>query len=190
MTDFPASDIDEFPIGDASRARLLAHVERSLQRARQRYPALPSPRVWYDLRGRSAGQAHYGRGGLRFNMTLYGEQPETFLTEVVPHEMAHWVVHHVYPGRVRPHGAQWQQVMIEIFDRPPSVTHRFDTSRASPAPYAYLCGCRRHYFTLRRHNNERRGSRYRCRYCGETLRLETQADQVVGDHGEKRMVEQ
>ncbi|WP_445619275.1 SprT family zinc-dependent metalloprotease [Kushneria sp. Sum13] len=178
MTDFPASDIDDFPLGDASRARLLAHVEQCLVTARTHYPTLPSPGIWCDLRGRSAGQAHYGRGGLRFNMTLYGEQPEAFLAEVVPHEMAHWVVHHACPGRVRPHGVQWQRVMIEVFDRPPSVTHCFDTSRASPAPYPYLCGCRRHYFTRRRHNNVRRGSRYRCRHCGEALRPEARDDRV------------
>ena len=183
MTDLPATDINDFPPGDASRSRLLAHVMQCLQRARQRYPRLPSPDVWYDLRGRSAGQAHYGRGGLRFNMTLYAEQPDAFLMDVVPHEMAHWVVHHVHPGRVRPHGVQWQRVMIEVFDRPPSVTHHFDTSRASPAPFAYLCGCRRHYFTRRRHNNARRGSRYRCRECGQTLRPEANAGKHVDPRG-------
>ncbi|WP_189514503.1 SprT family zinc-dependent metalloprotease [Kushneria pakistanensis] len=172
MTDFPASDISDFPPGDASQARLVAHVEQCLQQARAHYPTLPAPGVWCDLRGRSAGQAHYGRGGLRFNMTLYAEQPEPFLAEVVPHEMAHWVVHHVYPGRVRPHGVQWQQVMIDIFDRAPRVTHRFDTTRASPAPYRYACGCRVHHFTRRRYLNERRGSQYRCRHCGERLHLD------------------
>ncbi|WP_457808401.1 SprT family zinc-dependent metalloprotease [Kushneria sp. EE4] len=186
MTDFPASDIDDFPSGEASQARLEACVAGCLRRARAHYPDLPAPRVWCDLRGRSAGQAHYGRGGLRFNMTLYGEQPEAFLSEVVPHEMAHWVVHHAFPGRVRPHGVQWQQVMNDIFDRAPSVTHRFDVSRASPAPYRYACGCRHHYFTRRRHNNERRGSRYRCRHCGHTLRLEG----VVADPDTGRLVEQ
>ncbi|WP_456269737.1 SprT-like domain-containing protein [Kushneria sp. AK178] len=181
MTEPLSNHIDDFPAGDASRARLMAHVQACLQTARRHYPELPAPGVWCDLRGRSAGQAHYGRGGLRFNMTLYGEQPEAFLTEVVTHEMAHWVVHHVYPRRVRPHGVQWQQVMVRVFDRPPSVTHRFDTSRASPAPYRYSCGCRSHYFTRRRYNNERRGSRYCCRHCGERLRLqEKSADQDTG----------
>lgn len=177
---------DDFPAGDASQARLRACVARCLRIAQRHYPMLPAPGVWCDLRGRSAGQAHYGRGGLRFNMTLYAEQPDTFLNEVVPHEMAHWVVHHVVPGRVRPHGVEWQQVMVRVFDRSPSVTHRFDTSRASPAPYRYACDCRHHYFTRRRHHNERRGSRYRCRHCGAVLRLEGRTpDQGVG-----RLVEQ
>lgn len=169
MTGFLAHSPDGFAPGDTSQARLEARVHQCLQTARQHYPALPVPGLWFDLRGRSAGQAHYGRGGLRFNMTLYAEQPDAFLHETVPHEMAHWVVHHVFPGRVRPHGWQWQRIMTEVFGLPPRVTHCFDVTRSSPAPYLYQCRCRIHRFTKRRHLNERRGSRYRCRHCGDLL---------------------
>ncbi|OHV13456.1 SprT-like domain-containing protein [Kushneria phosphatilytica] len=157
--------------------RLLNCAECCWQQASAHYPALPQPRIWFDLRGRSAGQAHYQRGGLRFNMTLYRDQPETFLAEVVPHEMAHWVVHHSVPHRVRPHGHEWQSVMRELFRLPPRVTHTFDTSRATPVPYGYRCHCARlHRFTARRHALARRGRRYRCRYCQGVLHYQGRID--------------
>jgi SprT protein len=126
--------------------------------------------VWCDLRGRSAGQAHFGRGGLRFNPVLYDENRETFLVEVVPHEMAHWLVHHLEDcHRARPHGCEWQVVMRRLFGLVPRATHRFDTRRASPAPYRYRCGCREHGFTARRHGLALKGRDYRCRHCAQTL---------------------
>lgn len=156
-------------VDDEMQDRLIEQFEACLARARLFHPTLPRPGLWFDLRGRSAGQAHYGRGGLRFNMTLYREQPDAFLAEVIPHEMAHWFVHHTARTRVRPHGPEWQQAMTGIYGLTPYVTHRFDTRNASPAPYQYRCACRIHHFTRRRHLNARRGSRYRCRYCAATL---------------------
>ncbi|MFC0267745.1 SprT family zinc-dependent metalloprotease [Kushneria aurantia] len=169
MSGTDASRLNETPPID--RERLLASVEQCFERARSFHPRLPRPGVWCDLHGRSAGQAHFGRGGLRFNMTLYREQPQAFIDEIVPHEMAHWVVHHTHGPRIRPHGREWQRAMRDIFQLPPRVTHRFDTSRASPAPWRYECRCRTHGFSNRRHFNALRGSRYRCRHCGDILRF-------------------
>ncbi|RKR06641.1 SprT protein [Kushneria sinocarnis] len=158
--------------------RLLSRTERCWQLARSHHPGVPWPRIWFDLRGRSAGQAHYRRGGLRFNMTLYRDQPEAFLTEVVPHEMAHWVVHHSIPYRVRPHGREWQSVMREVFRLPPRVTHAFDTSQATPTPHGYRCDCEQlHRFTVQRHALVRRGRRYRCRHCHGVLRYQGRIDE-------------
>ncbi|WP_084286392.1 SprT-like domain-containing protein [Halomonas halodenitrificans] len=137
---------------------------------REVHPRLPRPGVWLDLRGRSAGQAHFGRGGLRFNPVLYAENRVDFLVEVVPHEMAHWLVHHLEDGRrARPHGREWQTVMRRLFGLEPRTTHRFDVERASPSPYRYACSCREHGFTPHRHALALRGRIYRCRHCAHTL---------------------
>ena len=82
----------------ALKARLHRRVEDAFQLCREVHPALPRPTVWLDLRGKSAGQAHFGRGGLRFNAQLYAENRQAFLVEVVPHEMAHWLVWHLEDG--------------------------------------------------------------------------------------------
>lgn len=127
---------------------------------------LPYPRIWFDLRGKTAGQAHFGRGGLRFNPVLYDENRYAFLTDIVPHEMAHWLVDHLEDSeRMRPHGHEWKTVMRELFGLAPKVTHRFDTGRASPAPHIYACSCRQHTFTNRRHGLVLGGKRYHCRSC-------------------------
>lgn len=158
-------------LGPDELARVLdQRVEAAWELCREVHPDLPMPRVWLDLRGQGAGQAHFGRGGLRFNPVLYAENRLDFLVEVVPHEMAHWLVHHLEDGRrARPHGREWQTVMRRLFGLEPRTTHRFDTGRASPTPHRYVCGCRAHGFTPRRHALASRGRRYRCRKCAQTL---------------------
>ncbi|MCG6657642.1 metallopeptidase [Halomonas campisalis] len=156
---------------------LHARVEAAWRLCREVHPTLPRPAVWCDLRGKCAGQAHFGRGGLRFNPVLFGENRAAFLVEVVPHEMAHWLVHHLSDGhRARPHGREWKTVMRGLFRLEPRVTHRFDTGRASPAPYRYVCACREHAFSVRRHALVRQGRCYRCRHCAQTLVYQPLAD--------------
>jgi len=168
----PTPDPDRLAALDreALLAALHERVDAAWRLCREVHPGLPRPAVWCDLRGKCAGQAHFGRGGLRFNPVLYAENRLAFLVEVVPHEMAHWLVHHLKDGpRVRPHGREWQTVMRELFGLAPRTTHRFDTGRASSAPHRYACDCREHAFSARRHALARQGQRYRCRHCAQTL---------------------
>ncbi len=145
-------------------------VVQALARCREVYPALPAPKVWFDLKGASAGQAHLGRGGLRFNPVLLKDNRQAFFDEVIPHEMAHWLVFHLANGtRLKPHGREWQSVMRNLFGLVPRVTHRFDIQRSQPRPYRYECGCQVHHFTARRHALVVKGRRYRCRHCDQTL---------------------
>lgn len=168
----PPPDPERLTALDAAglHAALLARVEAAWRLCREVHPDLPRPTVWCDLRGQCAGQAHFGRGGLRFNPLLYAENRVAFLTEVVPHEMAHWLVWHLEEGpRLRPHGREWQTVMRRLFGLEPRTTHRFDTGRASPVPHRYACACREHAFTARRHALACQGRRYRCCHCAQTL---------------------
>ncbi|ABE58221.1 MULTISPECIES: SprT family zinc-dependent metalloprotease [Chromohalobacter] len=154
---------------------LLARVEAAWRVALDVHPDLPRPRVWLDLRGKGAGQAHFTRGGLRFNPVLLRENRQAFMEDVVPHEMAHWLVFHLDGPPTRPHGHEWRTVMQRLYGLPPRTTHRFDVSRASPAPYVYRCGCdTEHRFSARRHARARRGTAYRCRYCRQRLRFVAQ----------------
>lgn len=158
--------LGESALMDAASTR----VEQAWQRCREVYPALPSPKVWFDLKGASAGQAHLGRGGLRFNPVLLSENRSAFFDQVIPHEMAHWLVFHLQGGpRLKPHGREWQAVMRDLFGLAPDVTHRFDIKRAQRAPYLYACACRQHAFTAQRHALARGGRQYCCRKCAQTL---------------------
>lgn len=158
--------LDRGALEQAARRR----VAEALERAREVHPALPAPRVWFDLKGASAGQAHLGRGGLRFNPVLLEENRTAFFTDVIPHEMAHWLVFHLENGpRLKPHGREWQTVMRDLYALAPRATHRLDVSRARSTPYRYACRCGDHYFTPQRHAQRHKGRRYRCRQCAQTL---------------------
>ncbi len=154
----------------ALRQAAQVRTNEALKRCHDVYPTLPAPRVWFDLKGASAGQAHLGRGGLRFNPILLNDNRQVFFDEVIPHEMAHWLVFHLAGGtRLKPHGREWQAVMRDLFGLVPKVTHQLDIQRAQPRPYRYQCGCQIHRFTARRHSLAINGRRYRCRHCDQTL---------------------
>ena len=132
----------------------------------------------FDLRGRSAGMyvAKGDRRWLRFNPWLFSVAFEENLAETVPHEVAHYVVDSCFRTRgrrIRPHGAQWQQVMA-WFGCAPTVTHRqslegIPVRRVTTVDYQ--CGCRSHSLSLIRHNRVVRGrARYLCRHCGGGLK--------------------
>lgn len=164
-----AADTTLASLTATQRATLVqVQVMRCLAHARLYWPDVPEPGVWCDLRGKSAGQAHFVRKGVRFNPVMLEEQPRQFIESVVPHEMAHWVVAHL-GVREAPHGPVWRKLMQGLYGCTPRVTHRFDTSRASPAPYRYGCACAEHRFSAHRHRRVERGARYQCRRCREYL---------------------
>lgn len=147
-----------------------ARVDEALVRCQDVYPELPAPQVWFDLKGAAAGQAHLGKGGLRFNPVLLSDNRSAFFDEVIPHEMAHWLVFHLANGpRLKPHGREWQTVMRDLFGLAPKVTHAFDIQKSQSRPYVYQCGCQTHHLTARRHTLVLKGRLYRCRICAQTL---------------------
>ncbi|GAA3526196.1 SprT family zinc-dependent metalloprotease [Zobellella aerophila] len=130
----------------------------------------PPPRVCFNQGGRIAGSAWLERWELRFNPVLLADNVGAFITEIIPHEVAHLVVFARY-GKVRPHGREWQTVMRSVFGLEPSTRHRLDTHKVAPT-FGYDCGCRLHRLSLRRHNKIQRGqSRYLCMHCGKLLTL-------------------
>lgn len=85
------------------------------------------PDIYYDLRGVKAGVAYLRKNEIKFNRTLLLENPEEFIKQVVPHELAHLIVYQVF-GRVKPHGKEWQSVMEDLFQLPAETCHQFDVS--------------------------------------------------------------
>lgn len=154
------------------QSQVIAKVEQCIKIANQRLnKRLPMPVVNFTQRGRIAGSARLQGWEIRFNPVLLQENPQAFLDEVVPHEVAHLVVFKRF-GRVRPHGREWQVVMQEIFSVPPRTTHRMDVSSVQGTTYPYRCQCQAHQLTVRRHNKVQRGeTQYRCRRCTQPLEL-------------------
>lgn len=134
------------------------------------YFACDFPRPISNLKqkGKAAGTAHLQKNELRFNAYMFHQNQEKFLNEVVPHEVAHLLVYHLYGGRVKPHGKEWQFIMREVFHRPAARTHNFDVPEAKQL-FPYRCQCQVHQLTIRRHNKIKQGTQYLCRQCKGTL---------------------
>ena len=126
------------------------------------------PQLEFSQRGTIAGSARLQANLIRLNPVLLCDQPESFIAQILPHELAHLLVHQHY-GRVAPHGTQWQHLMSRIFGLPPHRTHQLDVSKVRGQCFAYACGCQTHELTIRRHNKILRGTSYKCRACGQLL---------------------
>lgn len=129
----------------------------------------PLPEIRLDLRGQAAGAAYPQRNLLRFNAALYRNNTTHFLQQTVAHEVAHLLVNHLHGFRVRPHGIEWQNIMLDVFQLPAQRCHDYQLPPAWKNLYSYACSCRLHDFSPQRHSQARRGTRYMCRVCQQPL---------------------
>ncbi len=131
--------------------------------------------IRFDLSGSSVGMFRVDgeHCHIRYNPWLFSKFYQENLDGTVPHEVAHYIVHCLYPRRrLRPHGPQWLEIMA-FFDADPTVTCNFDMEgipQRKQRRFDYTCGCRIHELSTRRHNNvRRRKARYQCLHCGDEL---------------------
>jgi SprT protein len=158
---------------DELRRRVVRTTEELLARARARWPdaEIRTPRVEFRLRGRTAGEACPETCVTNYNSEMLERHGDEFIHDIVPHEVAHVVAAAVHPGRIRPHGPEWKEVMA-FFGAAPRVSHRFEAlPTASAGRFAYRCACARtHWLTGKAHRRVRRGTlEYTCCECRQPL---------------------
>ncbi len=100
---------------------------------------------------------------------LFKENADAFLSDVIPHEVSHLLVWTLF-GMVQPHGKEWQSVMRTVFNCSPDTTHQFDVKRVTRT-FRYVCECDSYELSTRRHNNIKRGAKYKCKKCNALLRV-------------------
>ena len=143
---------------------LLSHAEHFFK---QKFPA---PEVSFRLRGSNAGLALLKSNRLKFNNQLLLEHGKKFIDETAAHELAHLIAYQLHGLKIKPHGTEWKQIMTEVFNSNPSVTHNYSTSMNRKEIYLYQCLCLTPIqFSKVRHKRAQRGSIYRCRKCQTTL---------------------
>jgi len=160
------------------RQQAEAAVRLAEDRARACYGIkLPAATIDFSLRGRCAGQAcveRSGATGLRINLLLLPENRDDFLSNTIPHEVAHLVVNwqlRKKRHRARPHGPEWQSVMKNCFGLEPRRCHSYPTTpaRVVPRPFLYSCSCREHLLTSLMHNRISRSYQALCKACRTPL---------------------
>ncbi|MCB1687692.1 MAG: SprT-like domain-containing protein [Halioglobus sp.] len=164
------------PIGSLEQRQVAQRTENFIVRAEhifsRRFDRVP---VLFDLRGRAAGMFKVigKRRLIRYNPWIFAKYFEENLRDTVPHEVAHYIVHEVYPRRTtRPHGQAWKNLMAE-FGADPGVTFDRDLDgvpQRSQRTHRYHCGCQLHEVSTTRHNRvQRRRMRYHCCSCDGLL---------------------
>lgn len=135
--------------------------------------AMPMPKICFNQRGKVAGSAWLQKWEIRFNPVLMQDNLSEFLHQVVPHEVAHLIVFHLYQNsrnKPKPHGKEWKFIMQQVFSRPATTRHNFDISKTQGKTFSYQCGCQTHQLSIIRHNKVQRGTaKYHCYACKQEL---------------------
>ncbi len=146
-------------------------IKQSIQIAQQYFNrCFTVPDVFWFSRGMNAGYAKLNQNQIYLNQRLYEEHEAYFLTQVIPHEIAHLLTHILY-GKVKPHGKEWQSIMQHVFGLEPKVTHQLACKHVSRlSQYQYQCECGEVQLSAIRHNRVQRGQQqYRCKVCLQIL---------------------
>jgi SprT protein len=146
-------------------------IEKSCQLANAYFSTnFTMPSVIINQRGKIAGSAYLHKNVIKLNKTLFKQNFDDFLHQVIPHEMAHIICYQKF-GKVKPHGIEWQSIMRSIFNLDAHVTHKFDVADVGMQDFAYRCDCDSLIMlSIIRHNKVTRGKqRYRCQKCKSLL---------------------
>lgn len=179
--DIPAAIVQ--PIGRAQQRQVEERTEEYLVLAEsifaRHFHRIP---VLFDLRGRAAGMFKIvGKHRvIRYNPWIFAKYFAENLRDTVPHEVAHYVVHEVYPRRsTRPHGHAWKNLMV-TFGADAGVTFNLDLDgvpQRSQRSHRYQCRCQIHQVsTTRHHRVQKRKMRYHCCSCDGLLVYAPQDD--------------
>ncbi|MCO3749276.1 hypothetical protein FA132_28750 [Pseudomonas aeruginosa] len=102
--------------------------------------------ISFNLKGGAAGKVEitdrHTSFKIRYNRVLLESHPEHLLEQTVPHEVAHLVAFQQYGPGIKPHGAEWQSVMSDVFKVKPERCHSMPMSAATGRPFIYRCSCR------------------------------------------------
>ncbi len=147
-------------------------LKRDLEKAETYFnKKFTPPTVSFTVRGLKAGVAYLNKNEVRFNPILLQENGTDFISQVVPHELAHILVHQHF-GRVQPHSKEWQMMMETVFGVAAKIYHCFETNSVAKQ-FPYRCGCQIHQLSQRRHNAvQQKKQQYICRKCKQVLQLD------------------
>jgi SprT protein len=104
------------------------------------------------------------------NLELYKKNPDVFLSEIIPHEVAHLFASKIAP-KENFHGVTWKKVMKNIFGLDPIRCHRMDVEGVGlkRQKFLYVCNCMKHQVGAIKHKKIKNGTKYGCVHCKKEL---------------------
>ncbi|MBE0497387.1 MAG: SprT-like domain-containing protein, partial [Campylobacterales bacterium] len=134
----------------------------------------------FDLKGHSTiGQCRQEKRGhyrIRLHRELCEHYGQTYLEDVIPHELAHALVMERFGRKAKPHGIQWKSMLRHLEGRTISSKERprYPLLKAKSrriSRYMYRCPCQKlHALSAIRHNRiVRKTHVYACLTCKGVL---------------------
>jgi predicted SprT family Zn-dependent metalloprotease len=107
-------------VNKALKQRIRYAVKKRLNQANAKGYNLPSIPIKFDLKDDATLGMFYKFDDdsceFSFNLKLAEENPEKFIEEVVPHEVAHYVQYEALKDEsYHHHGKVWQDIMRDVF---------------------------------------------------------------------------
>lgn len=142
----------------------------------------PLPDVKVNGKGTDGGKAYLDLNQLKFNKVLFDENYDLYMSNYIPHEVAHLIAHQMYGSDIKPHGDEWKSVMRDVFGVEPTTTHQMDTRRAANLPYIYTCECPDRIIPIskRVHTLMQEGDIRTCKKCRAQLLFSHEEDPKSG----------
>lgn len=158
----------QVPCDAALKQRVEQRVAECVEQAAQRFQyKAPAPRVSYDLKGYTTGEAHLNQNMISVNVEALTKHTEDYLRDTIAHEVAHLVAWVRF--NTNGHGRAWR-VICRALGGTGSRCSQYDvTPQRTLKTFTYRCACREHELTSIRHNRIRRGRAYRCGVCNTAL---------------------
>lgn len=151
-----------------NKQRITDKVKWCVQKISDHYGVhMSMPTIRYDLRGRTGGQAWYTQNVVKFNNGLVNDNIERYISNTVPHEVAHLAVELIYPEAHRrgyrqkrqPHGPRWKEIM-GVLGASAERCHDMDVSKVARKRTKYTWKCKTHGTTMelgaKRHATQKR----------------------------------
>jgi len=152
------------------RQRAKAKVEECYRVAEKIFgKKYPLPSVVFDLKGHTAGYAHYQENKIRLNIDLLTRYTDDMINDTIPHEVAHLIAYQKYGRQIggSPHGAEWRHV-AEALGCNGKRTHSYETKPARVTrQFLYTCPCENEFKVgVNLHKKMQNWARQRiCREC-------------------------
>ena len=169
----------DYPVNIEHRQAVCAKVQECTRMFEEYFGVEINKQVvaLFNLKGKTAGYANYTRRYIRVNVDILLKYGDTFINEVIPHEMAHIFTDYCYEVGIynlhkapSAHGVQWRNMMRILGIDSPKRCHTFECQPAKKMRrWAYNCDCTVHSISTTLHNRMQKGQGRICANCRTKL---------------------